>query len=664
MTSTTRSILGAIGILSCTLSLAFILSHYTSPMGWVDFTENQRYTLTDGTKSILGKIRRPLEAKLFFSQTTIDRVASDQLKQFIAAHVYVRDLLAAFERESGGKLTFAEYDPRTFSDAAEEAAALGVQIQPVLGTYTFAFGLAVTSDTGAKEVIPFINAREQGLFEYKVTKLIERASRPAKKKIGIVSGLAVLGDNLSPEMARLYRAQRRPVKEKWNFAQWLERDYDVESVPVTAMRIPDGLDFLLAIHPKGFSDQILYAIDQYVMRGGKLIAFADPFCNSDQPPPNPSNPYAQFSHERASDFNRLTNAWGVEMKTGTIIGDRDLAIMQNQVQHLPYVMFAGAKNCFKKDEVITQALEDTARVLMIHAGALSKVAGATTDVFPLIQTTAKGGTRKFGTLEFMKFRQEPSAMWDPGNPMAADDAGKEGFELAKAPLAAAVRISGKLKSAFPDGLPGDPPEGEDPDKETREKVKKEHLAESKEPNNVVLFGDADLLSNDFIVAPSSWFSSPMSNKAILYNTLDYLSGSGDLISIRSRSSARREFTYIMDIRREAAKATADTQREIQDEINKFQTVITNLQNAATKKGLGIAKGEALKKEREANLSIIRKKRELNDVKRDSTLEEEAVMFWAKFSNTLGLPALVALIGLILWIMRMLKRTRQMQEDMA
>jgi ABC-2 type transport system permease protein len=674
MTSTMRSILGSIGILLSTLSLAFILSHYCSKMGGIDLTENDRYTLTEGTKNILKKIRRPLKARLFYSQTAIDSIGTDQLKQFNRAHIYARDLLEAFERESEGKLSFEELDPKTYSDAAEEAAALGIRIERLTDSLTFAFGLAITSDTGAKEVIPFINAREEGLFEYKITKLVERASRPAKKKIGILSSLPILGDNLSREMAALMRQQGRPVREKWNFAQWLSLDYEIDEISPSALRIPDDIDFLIAIHPKGFSDEILYAVDQYVMRGGKLIASADPFCNMDQPPPNPRNQFATFSHKRDSDFNRLTNAWGVKMeKTAAraaddastlIMGDRDLAIMQGGVQHLPYVMFTGSKDCFNKEEAVTQALDDGARVLMIHAGILSKTEGASTEVTTLIQTSEKGGRRKYTNLEFMKYRQDPAGLWAAGDPAAEDDMGKEGFENANTVLAACVRISGKFKSAFLDGLPGDASKDDDPQKEIRDKIKKEHLSDSKESNNVLLFADCDWLSNDFIVAPVSWFSGPMSNKAVLFNALDFLAGSSDLISIRSRGSARREFDYIMDIRRQAAEKTADKQKAIQKEIDEFQKVITNLQNIATKKDEGILKAEAIKRERGANLNILRKKRELNDVKRDSTMEEESVKMWAQSTNTYGLPALVALIGLILWILRMSKRTRQMREDMA
>jgi ABC-type uncharacterized transport system involved in gliding motility auxiliary subunit len=112
------------------------------------------------------------------------------------------------------------------------------------------------------------------------------------------------------------RQQGRPVREKWNFAQWLSLDYEIDEISPSALRIPDDIDFLIAIHPKGFSDEILYAVDQYVMRGGKLIASADPFCNMDQPPPNPRNQFASFSHKRDSDFNRLTNAWGVNFDHG------------------------------------------------------------------------------------------------------------------------------------------------------------------------------------------------------------------------------------------------------------------------------------------------------------------------------------------------------------
>ena len=658
MSSSQRSIIGSVLILISTLCLAFILSSFTEGLGWLDMTSNSRYTLTEGTKKIIAGIHRPLEARLYYAKTAVTKVGTDQLLRFNRAYFFTRDLLRAYEQESGGRVKFLEFDPKPFSNEAEEATGFGLQSFPLIGNQSFYFGLVLTSDTGGKEVLPFINANEESLFEYKITKMIERVSRPAKKKVGILSSLNVLGDNLSPEMMRLRQMQGTPAAASWNMVGWLRKDYDIDKVDAYAKSIPEDIDMLLVIHPKGLQDPILYALDQYVLRGGKLVVFVDPFCAADTPGPGAQR-YSQFTHVRQSDLNRLLSGWGVKVDKERIMGDLKIAYQQpGQGPSMPIPMFTKASDCFNQDEAITQGLDNSARILTLYGGYVTEVDAEGIEVTPLISTTKDGGSRKFSNMEMMSANQNPSKLWQPES---ADDPG--GFRKAGEPLVLAVRCTGKFKTAFPGGFkePGKDPDTELDNPDPKETV--EHIEQAKEPATVIVIADADLVSNQLVPHPNAWLAQT-TNQTFLLNTLDYLNGSDDLINIRSRGGARREFDYILAIEKRAAEKTLNKENDINKEIQDYQKKLNELRDQATKKNVGLLQGQALEQESETKKNILKKKRELREVKREAREAVEGVQFRAQLFNVGGMPLLVILIAVALWFVRMSKRTRQMQEDMS
>lgn len=660
MTSKQRSIIGSILIIVCTLCTAFILTRTTRSMDWLDLTDNNRYSLTDGTDKVLAKVRRPLKATLYYSKAAVSKVKTGQLLRFNRAYFYTRDLLAAYERLGKGKIEFIEVDPKPFTNEADDALDLGIRSFDLPGDQLFFFGLAVTSDTGAKEVMPFINAGEENLFEYKITKMIERVARPSKNKLGIMSPLPVAGDGMSPEMRRLRQAQGMPAGQgqPWNIIQWLESDYEVTTVDAAATSIPADIDMLLLVHPKGLQDTALYAIDQFVLRGGNLIALVDPHCDMDQPPPNPRNPYAGMSHPRSSDVNRLSAQWGFRMVTGNIVGDRRIAFLaQGRIPLLQGLHFKQGAKSFNSNSVITEPLsaQETSQMLLLSAGSLETLPDLKDiSVVPLLQTSETGGLRKYDGMTAMMAGREPGKLWSapgPGNP--------DGFVVAGKRLACAVVATGKFKSAFPDGLPGGTEaEGEE------KKDQPAHIKEASESNAVVVIADVDFVGNNFVQAPNTFFGGQFANKTLLLNALDFLGGSGDLMGIRSRGSARREFTYIQKIEREAANATQDKSAAINAEIQRFQSELNSLNDAATQKNKGVMQSEMYKKQREAQKKVNQKQRELREVQREARENVDSVKASAEFINTLGMPLLVALIGLILWILSITKRSQKMREDMA
>ena len=646
MTNTQRSIVGAFLIIVCTLSATFILHNFSSGW-WIDLTSNSRYTLSQGTRNILAGIQRPLTAKLFYSKSAVDDFGTDQLLEFNRAYLYARDLLRAYDEASEGKVAFEEYDPKSFSAEAMEADSLGVRGLPLPNQLVFYFGLAVTSDTGSKEVIEFINPREESLFEYKVTKLIEKASGRAKKKLGILAGLPILGDDMSPEMAQLRQFTQQQSAPAWNITQWLRLDFDVEEIDPLAGAIPDGLDFLLVVHPKEFGDETLYAIDQYVLGGGKLVALVDPFCVSDNPPQDPSNQFAQFTHPRASDLNRLTAVWGLQMESGRVVIDENLVSTQRfPAEQAP--TFSRRASSFNEDEVVTQSLDEGSEVTAHFPGALSPVETAQSEVVPLIQSSNRAGLRTLSSMDLMSLQQDPLMLTRNQSPTNPD-----GVERTGAELASAVRLTGLFTSAFPEGLPG--VEGVD---------RPDHIAQATEPNTVVVIADVDFISDQFVFATNSFFGSPFANKALLLNTLDFIGGSSDLISVRSRGSSMRPFEAILAIEQEALDRTKDRIDAINQERAQFQAELNEINAQATEKNVGALRGLALQRHREITAKINEKDVEIRDVQRESREAVEFVQEAAKGLTTWGTPLLVALIGLILWIVGMNKRSQKMREDMA
>ncbi|MEE9127072.1 MAG: GldG family protein, partial [Planctomycetota bacterium] len=393
-----RSILGTVLVLIITLCLGYVVTKQTVGVGVIDLTSNDRYTLTAGTHAILDKLQRPLTLKLYYARTAVNRTGYNQLAQFNNHYYYVRDLLRAMARYAGGKLTLEEYDPRPFSDAAEEADSFGIRAFP-LGNQTnevFYFGLVLTSDTGAREVIEFLHPNNQGSVEYKIVELIDRATHRKKSKIGVMSPLKVVGENLTPQMMQMRQMLNQPVKRSWAIMNQLrQRKYEIVEVATDAEEIPEDLDYLLVVHPKDFQDKTLFAIDQFVMGGGKAIIFVDPYSEVDTPPRDPRNQFAGMSYNRGSNLNKLLEAWGVRMEEQKFVGDRALAGRvrsaggRSTTSYIGYVMLSASKECFNDSEIVSQGLND---VVMLYPGSLKRVEGRDTQVTILVRTTDTGNT--------------------------------------------------------------------------------------------------------------------------------------------------------------------------------------------------------------------------------------------------------------------------------
>ncbi|MBK8978873.1 MAG: Gldg family protein [Planctomycetes bacterium] len=685
-----RSILGTILILVITVCVAGLLNRWTESFGRIDLTERSIYTLTDGTRSILRKVGQPLTMKFFYSKSYIDETGNPQLRAINNLYYYVRDLLRSYERASGGRLKLEEYDPAAFSPEEEEADRLGVTRLPTQGQAGLYFGMAITTESGRTQAIPVFDARRQSMIEYQITEAIERITSETKTKLGVMSSLDVAGGDMNDFQRMMAARQGRQVAEPWGNVEVLKRFYDVSNVATDVTEIDPELDYLVLIHPKELSDQTLYAIDQFVMRGGKLICFVDPHAPfADPAPRDPNNPFGgPAGHEDSSNLNRLLQAWGVKVDPQQYVADFGLALpINSQRGPTPLGTFLalntpgedGVAQGVNPDDPVTQGLSQ--RLVMYFPGAVQAATGSASDVniTPLLMTTRDG--RMF-TADRYKIVNMMGGMPNPDtiNGLAGDVA-------ATGPLTLAARVTGQLHSAFPDGAPK--AEGEDADKPADGEEKPEdgeqkptdegqpgdeskpgegeeaatpdaaskHRAMTVQPNSIIVVADVDMICDalSFQRAMGGLLLPTTGNYEFVLNVVDNLSGSSDLMSVRSRGNFERPFTVVDRIEREADAELRKKVEEINKQIEAFDKQLQEMRQQATEQNVALLQRDALDERRKLETSKREKQRELNDLQRQREDRIDALESRLVFYNVVGVPGVILLIGLVLWAVQALRR---------
>ena len=415
--------------------------------------------------------------------------------------------------------------------------------------------------------------------------------------------------------------------------------------------IAEDIDFLMVVHPKNLPEETLYAIDQYVMRGGKLLVFLDPHCLLDQPPRDPNNPYGAVGHKASSELNVLLENWGVTMNPEQIAADRTLALKASQPP-TPFVTFLGlSEDNVNQDEVITSELHS---LKMLFAGSLEKVEKEGVIFKPLLTTTETGNTWK---------PEGPFELQYP-NPEAMMRAVTDGTE----PLVLACSVSGKLKSNFSDGPPAeaeeDAEEIEDTNGETEpgdeseadesgeDSETTEVLKEASEDVAVIVIADVDMIS-DLLAYQETFFGMAQvdDNASLVLNALDYLSGSGDLIAIRSRGRFNRPFDVVGEIEANAEKATAAEVDATNKKIEEYEQRLQELGDTATEDNQRLIQSKALSERQRIQDEIRAARKELRKLSAGKREQIEVLGAILQTINMVGAPAVVLIIAIILGAMR-------------
>lgn len=614
---------GALGL----LALLAILIAVNVMLGNIhlrkDMTEDKVFTLSEGTRNILAKLDAPVTIKYFFSRSSAEMPIP--LKTFAQQ---VEDLLKEYRIASGGKLIVETYDPKPDSDAEEWAERYGVRGQN-LGMLEPSVYFGIVAMKGdAYETIPFIDPRSEQMLEYNITRMIARVANPKKPVVGIMSSLPVMGVRAFPYAMP---GQPRPKSQPpWAAFQDLNKDYDVRQLPESVSEIDPDVNVLLVIHPKGLSDKTLYALDQFVMRGGRLMAFLDPFCLCSAMNPDTADPSKPFS-----DLNRLTDAWGIKYEAEKVVADLEAATRvrrgDNAVDDNPVFLSLRQDNLDGSD-IITASLES---LVLPGAGAFSGGGSESLNVASLLVSSPQS--------------QLVAAMMA----QMGSEAIRRDFQAGLKRMNLAVRLQGRFKTAFPDGAPLDPAADKAKDKDKKpeeEKAEKPSLKESATPTTVILVADVDMLYDAFAVQELSLFGArayqPMNdNLNFFLNALDQLAGGADLAKIRSRGRFDRPFDRVIALQRSAQEKWLVKERELQKQLESTRERLEALQSQKDKNQKYILSPEQQEELNRFRQEQAKTQRELKQVRKNLREGIEQLGVKIKIANILLIPALVAGAGL-------------------
>lgn len=590
-----------------------------------DLTENDLYTLSEGTKRVLDDIDEPITVRLYFS-----KVLAESNPRHKAYYTRVRELLERYEDLSDGKVRLELYDPAPFTDEEDRAVAFGLQALPVSETGDKGyFGIAATNSTDDLKTIAYLSPEREAFLEYDLTKIIYNLMNPEKRRIGVISALPVMG-SMDP--------RRRQQMPQWAIIDQLSDFFEVQRIPIEDKYLPNDLDALMILHPRGITDEMRYAVDQFVLRGGKAFVAVDPNAEFD----------LQMSRgapgSGTSNLPDLMKAWGVEMDAGKVVGDLETARRVNvsrggDVSIADYILWMslGPDN-FDTGDAVTG---DVAQLNIATAGALKTVEGAGTAVDPLVQVGDKSGL-----IDAQKARVNP------------DVAGifRE-FEPAGGPHTLAARITGTVKSAFPEGQPNKSDDAEQPADGGYQ-----HVNESVEPVNVIVVADTDFLHERFWADTRELmgqrFVVPYANNAdFVVNAMENLLGGNALSDLRGRGETNRPFTLVQDIRQQAERQYRAKEQRLQQKLEETSAKLEDLLERKDVGGSAVLTDEQRQAIDEFRTEMVAIRQELRDVQRALRADIDRLDALLKFLNIAAVPLLLGVIAIVVAVVRRARRPK-------
>ena len=520
---------------------------------------------------------------------------------------------------AGANLVIEKYNPRPDSEEEDAAQLDGIEPQQLASGESFYLGLAVTQ-LDRKQAIPVLAPARERLLEYDLVRAVARAGIAERPKIGLMSGLPVLGERFNP--------MTRQSADPWVLASELRRDFDVVPVFLTADAVPRDIGVLLLIHPRDIGEATEYALDQFVLRGGKLIAFVDPYAYFDQQQgPMPGMPGIASS----STLPRLFKAWGVEMAPKVV---SDVVFASGGGQRYTPTVLSLNRTAFNRDDVVTSQIET---LLYAFGGAFS--------VQP-----AEG----LAASELVK--SSPNSMLvDTATATVAGEGATRNFQPGGKSLPLALRLTGKFRTAFPGGMPVD--------KDAKPKAAAAPgLTEG--AGSVVLVADVDMLQDGAAVDVQEVFGRKIvvpsnGNLAFAQGLVEQLAAGDDLLSLQSRASAYRPLTVVREMEAAAQAQYFGKIKELEDELQK---TTENMQKLQKSSGAGAKAAQILSPEQQAELDSFRKKvaqtrTALKDLRKNLRQDSERLVFLTKVANIALMPLLVALAGLLVALLRRRRQAR-------
>ena len=597
----------------------------------IDLTAERAYTLSQGTRNILAKLDTPVQVRFYCTQ--------GENKMPVALKTYaqrVEDMLGEYRQASKGQIEIQKLDPTPDSDAEDSAKLDGVEGQPIADGEGDAIYLGVSvSMLDQKEAIAFLDPNRERLLEYDLSRAISRVMTPTKPVVGIMSPLPFAGQQMNPMMARMGRGGGTPA---WVFYSELQRDFDVKTVEMNADSIPAEIKVLIVVHPKGITDATQFALDQFVLRGGKLIAFIDPSAALD---PQGGGPMGGGGS--SSSLDKLLKAWGLTFENTKVVADTTY-IGRTRQGRAPAVLALNEK-AVNKDDIITAQADN---LFMAFAGAFSG--------------TPAAGLKETVLIKSSKDSQLVEPMLaQMGGEQILKDFVPSGIEY---PLA--IRLTGKFKTAFPEGKPkAAETKPDEPPKPDEKKTDDKSLKESAQDGAVILIGDSDMIQDQLSVQEMQnpfgggqrMVMPANGNLAFAQGAIEQLSGDDNLIAVRSRATRERPFTVVTKMQADAEANYRSKIKELEKSLSDAQSKLNELQRSKADQG---GQKFILSAEQQAEIANFRKKE--TEVKQQLKLERkklrtdiDSLENRIKWINIAGMPVVVTIAGIGLALARRNRR---------
>jgi ABC-type uncharacterized transport system involved in gliding motility auxiliary subunit len=599
-----------------------------------DLTDNKLYTLSDGTKKILNKLDTDVVVRLYFSK--------DNAYVPVPLRTYaqeVQDLLDEYQQYSHGKVKVIKLDPKPDSDAEDSANLDGIEGQAVNLSDKVYLGIAI-SCLDAKTTISYLSPDRANLLEYDLSRAISSVANPKKAVIGLMSALPVTGREASPMMMQ----QRQQPSPPWIFLNELKESYVIRDIPLTTDKIEDDVSVLVVVHPQGITADAQFAIDQFLLRGGKMVALLDPYSFVQAQTAGPYGGGAGFS----STLDKLLPAWGIDFSVTKMIADLTFATQvqrDSDVQSDPTILSITSEG-INKEDALGAAVSD---LLMPFTGAFTgkPTEGLKEDV--LVKSSTQAGLVDVALME------------------AGPDAIRKGLKSDQTAYPIAIRLSGKFKTAYPDGKPetkGSATPSPSPAPQVGVSAspasKEAYLKEGKSEGVVVLVGDSDFaydaiagraqqVLNQTVFVPSN------GNLNFIQSSIEQLAGDSDLIGIRSRSSGNRPFVVVNKMEAAAQQKYQSKIDDLEDNLNQTRQKLASLQTSkqSDQKTLLSPEQQAEIKKFQENEATVNK--ELKQVRKNLRQEIDSLQTTVTWIDIAGMALIVTIVGLVL---ALAKRSRR------
>lgn len=599
----------------------------------IDLTQNRLYTLSPGTRQVLGGLQDPITLRLFYS-----RKLGAEAPQFGAYAERVREMLREYVATSNGKLRLEVFDPEPFSEVEDRAVALGMQGVPIdQGGEQVYFGLAASNQVDEERNIPFFQPERERFLEADLTRLIFELSSPAKPVIGVMSPLPLNGDPRAMMMRQPALAQPQVIMRQ------LRENFTVQDLAFDVQVIPPEVQILLLAHPQDLPEAAQYAVDQFVMRGGKLFLMIDPHSEMQAARPGPGG---RPVTNTASSLPRLLDAWGIEAPPDRVVLDlrgawRVRAGPNERVQAVDYIAWFNLQgDSVNRQEIATALIE---QVTVGSSGYLRARENSGIEFIPLLTSSTQSMV-----VDAAKVRNEPS----PTRLLADFRADGERRVIA-------ARIRGNLRSAFQDGPPA-PAEGVE-----RPADFPAHIARTEGPANIVITQDSDILEDRFWVRVQEFFGQPVANPfsgngSFVVNLMDTLAGSDAMISLRSRGESQRPFELVEDIRRQADAQFRQSEQQLTERLQATERRLRELRQGTGGGGERNANQTVITAEQRVEIDRAREeiantRRQLRAVQLELRRDIETLETWLRIFNIALIPILLTILAVIIGVLRNRRR---------